>query len=75
MAANRVNTTGVVTGRFKCSLGLHQANLVREVHSEQDNTLTPQEIRAEVARERREATKARQLDRCTKRKHKRSQAY
>lgn len=36
---------------------------------------TPQEIRAEVARERREATKARQLDRCTKRKHKRSQAY
>lgn len=37
--------------------------------------LTPQEIRAEVARERREATKARQLDRCTKRKHKRSQAY
>ena len=40
-----------------------------------DDALTPQEIRAEVARERREATKARQLDRCTKRKHKRSQAY
>ena len=40
-----------------------------------DVVLTPQEIRAEVARERREATKARQLDRCTKRKHKRSQAY
>lgn len=37
--------------------------------------LTPQEIRAEVARERREAKKERQLARRTKRQTKRSQAY
>lgn len=40
-----------------------------------DAALTPQEVRAELARERREAAKARQLDRRTKRKQKRSQAY
>ena len=37
--------------------------------------LTPQEIRAEIARERREAVKARDLDRRTKRQNKRSQCY
>ena len=37
--------------------------------------LTPQEIRAEIARERREAVKARNLDRRTKRQNKRSQCY
>ena len=37
--------------------------------------LTPQEVRAEIARERREATKERQLDRKTKRQNKRSQCY
>lgn len=36
---------------------------------------TPQEVRAEVARERREKAKARQLDRKVKRQTKRSQAY
>lgn len=36
---------------------------------------TPQEVRAEVARERREAKKERQLDRKVKRQNKRSQAY
>lgn len=37
--------------------------------------LTAQEIRAEIARERREAVKARDLDRRTKRQNKRSQCY
>ena len=37
--------------------------------------LTPQEIRAEIAKERREAVKARDLDRRTKRQIKRSQCY
>lgn len=37
--------------------------------------LTPQELRAEIARERREAVKERQLDRRTKRQNKRSQCY
>ena len=37
--------------------------------------LTPQEIRAEIAKERREAVKARDLDRRTKRQNKRSQCY
>ena len=37
--------------------------------------LTPQEIRAEIARERREAVKARDLDRRTKRQNKRSQCF
>lgn len=36
---------------------------------------TPQEIRAEVARERREKAKERQLDRRTKRQNKRSQCF
>lgn len=36
---------------------------------------TPQEIRAEVARERIAAKKERQLDRKVKRQNKRSQAY
>lgn len=36
---------------------------------------TPQEIRAEVARERRAAKKERQLERKVKRQNKRSQAY
>lgn len=37
--------------------------------------LTPQEVRAEVARERRAAKKERQLDRKVKRQNKRSQSY
>lgn len=37
--------------------------------------LTPQEVRAQTQRERREKEKARQLDRRTKRQSKRSQAY
>lgn len=37
--------------------------------------LTAQEIRAEIARERREAVKARDLDRRIKRQNKRSQCY
>ena len=37
--------------------------------------LTAQEIRAETARERREAVKARDLDRRTKRQNKRSQCF
>ena len=37
--------------------------------------LTAQEIRAEIDRERREAVKARDLDRRTKRQNKRSQCY
>lgn len=44
-----------------------------------DNTVevvqTPQEVKAEVARERRVAKKERQLDRKVKRQNKRSQAY
>lgn len=36
---------------------------------------TPQEVRAEVARERREAKKERQLDRKVKRQNKRSQCF
>lgn len=42
---------------------------------EREAVLTPQEVRAQTQRERREATKARQLDRRTKRQSKRSQAY
>ena len=37
--------------------------------------LTAQEIRAEIARERRETVKARDLDRRTERQNKRSQCY
>ena len=37
--------------------------------------LTAQEIRAEIARERREVVKARDLDRRTKRQNKRSQCF
>lgn len=37
--------------------------------------LTAQETRAEIARERREVVKARDLDRRTKRQNKRSQCY
>lgn len=40
-----------------------------------DVVLTPQEVRAQTQRERREKEKARQLDRRTKRQSKRSQAY
>lgn len=37
--------------------------------------LTPQEVRAQTQRERREKEKARQLDRRTKRQSKRSQCF
>ena len=40
-----------------------------------DVVLTPQEVRAQTQRERREKERARQLDRRTKRQSKRSQAY
>lgn len=46
-----------------------------EVPAREDVVLTPQEVRAQTQRERREAKKARQLDRRTKRQSKRSQAY
>ena len=49
--------------------------LVASINAVEVPVLTPQEIRAEVARERREAVKARDLDRRTKRQNKRSQCY
>ena len=44
-------------------------------HVVEEAPLSAAEVRAELARERREAAKVRQLDRTTKRKHKRSQSY
>lgn len=49
--------------------------LVSSINAVEVPVLTAQEIRAEIARERREAVKARDLDRRTKRQNKRSQCY
>ena len=49
--------------------------LAASVNAVEVPVLTPQEIRAEFARARREAVKARDLDRRTKRQNKRSQCY
>ena len=49
--------------------------LAASVNAVEVPVLTPQEIRAEIARERRDAVKARDLDRRTKRQNKRSQCY
>ena len=49
--------------------------LASSVNAVEVPVLTAQEIRAEIARERREAVKARDLDRRTKRQNKRSQCY
>lgn len=49
--------------------------LAASINAVEVPVLTPQEIRAEIARERREAVKARDLDRRTKRQNKRSQCY
>lgn len=49
--------------------------LASSIHAVEVPVLTTQEIRAEIARERREAVKARDLDRRTKRQNKRSQCY
>ena len=49
--------------------------LASSVNAVEVPVLTTQEIRAEIARERREAVKARDLDRRTKRQNKRSQCY
>lgn len=49
--------------------------LASSINSVEVPVLTPQEIRAEIAKERREAVKARDLDRRTKRQNKRSQCY
>lgn len=49
--------------------------LASNINAVEVPVLTPQEIRAEIARERREAVKARDLDRRTKRQNKRSQCY
>lgn len=49
--------------------------LASSVNAVEVPVLTPQEIRAEIARERCEAVKARDLDRRTKRQNKRSQCY
>ena len=49
--------------------------LAASTHAVEVPVLTAQEIRAEIARERREAVKARDLDRRTKRQNKRSQCY
>lgn len=49
---------------------------VTDAHVHPDAVVqTPQEVRAQTQRERREKEKARQLDRRTKRQSKRSQAY
>lgn len=49
--------------------------LATSINTVEVPVLTAQEIRAEIARERREAVKARDLDRRTKRQNKRSQCY
>lgn len=49
--------------------------LASSINAVEVPVLTAQEIRAEIARERREAVKARDLDRRTKRQNKRSQCY
>ena len=49
--------------------------LASSINAVEVPVLTPQEIRAEIARERREAVKARDLDRRTKRQNKRSQCF
>ena len=49
--------------------------LASSVNAVEVPVLTTQEIRAEIARERREAVKARDLDRRTERQNKRSQCY
>ena len=49
--------------------------LASNINSVEVPVLTTQEIHAEIARERREAVKARDLDRRTKRQNKRSQCY
>lgn len=49
--------------------------LASSINASEVPVLTPQEIRAEISRERREAVKARDLDRRTKRQNKRSQCY
>lgn len=49
--------------------------LAASINAVEVPVLTPQEIRAEIARERREAVKARDLDRRIKRQNKRSQCY
>ena len=49
--------------------------LANSINSVEVPVLTAQEIRAEIARERREAVKARDLDRRIKRQNKRSQCY
>ena len=49
--------------------------LATNINSVEVPVLTAQEIRAEIARERREAVKARDLDRRIKRQNKRSQCY
>jgi hypothetical protein len=75
MSSEYLNVNGVVTGRFKFTGAAGRANLDRALPQEAEVVQTPQEIRAEVARERREAKKERQLDRKVKRQNKRSQAY
>ena len=49
--------------------------LASSINAVEVPVLTAQEIRAEIARERREAVKARDLDRRTKRQNKRSQCF
>lgn len=49
--------------------------LAASVNAVEVPVLTAQEIRAEIARERRKAVKARDLDRRTKRQNKRSQCF
>ena len=49
--------------------------LASSINAVEVPVLTAQEIRAEIARERREAVKARDLDRRIKRQNKRSQCF
>ena len=49
--------------------------LASSINAVEVPVLTAQEIRAEIDRERREAVKARDLDRRIKRQNKRSQCY